>query len=100
MFECGAETKVPSPFAETLPVWAPVSELQTNDPDANISDNLEDLDDGDDIPMQVERQGWQQTFVYLVEPIEHIFRATIPEQYPFVGSCVWILFISYTLIQL
>jgi len=79
---------------------APVSELQTNDPDANISDNLEDLDDGDDIPMQVERQGWQQTFVYLVEPIEHIFRATIPEQYPFVGSCVWILFISYTLIQL
>jgi len=77
---------------------APVSELQTHDPSEPV--NADHADDGSDIPMQVERQGWQQTFVYLVEPIEHIFRATIPEQFPFVGSCVWILFISYTLIQL
>jgi len=79
----------------------PVSELQTHDPSEPVNaDHGDDLHDGSDIPMQVERQGWQQTFVYLVEPIKHIFRATIPEQFPFVGSCVWILFISYTLIQL
>merc|ERR1719357_623795 len=74
----------------------PVVQKAEEDDELNVEDEIS----ASDIPMQIERAGWQRTFVYVVEPIEHIFRATIPERFPFVGSCVWILFISYTLIQL